>query len=267
MSFILSPAEYDLHVVQERTRESAKTEQPGMSKCRYCLLTHRGGRPFVKNGVRKQYGRQAKIVLWEAAHGPIPEGYHLYAMCDRAWCVNIEHMALFKSNAGARIRKFLDWCAARGENPLTFVRDAMLHLTADLAQSIRSWAKRVTNRRYRYGEEPPRQRREPAIAPPPADEESLDPPPSIEEMEEAAAEPVPVTLPCYVCGRLAGTTLQQVLLNMRIRLSREDMYHACRSPYGALSSLQESVEIVPLCDDHQTEEVLAEGLTRRKGLG
>lgn len=37
----------------------------------------------------------AHRVIWEQAHGPIPEGHHVHHACGTRACINLEHLELF----------------------------------------------------------------------------------------------------------------------------------------------------------------------------
>jgi hypothetical protein len=74
-----------------------------------------GGRPQFHH---KGKTRIAQRVLWEEAHGPIPDGLHVLHTCDYGLCMNLHHLYLgtqaqniddcFTRGRARRFRKFDD---------------------------------------------------------------------------------------------------------------------------------------------------------------
>jgi len=242
-------------ITHQHTHEAKSLFRPLPTACCYCSTAKRGGRPYVKDGWFRVWGLSAKRILWEEAHGPVPEGKHLQAMCRRKWCVNPEHMALVSKGQQSHVGKFLEWCLSLGQNPLSYVKSLVLVLTAAVDRQIKSWRKRNANRKQRYGEVPEA----------PKDAHQEQPPeevPSVEEMEQKMGRRVWAKAPCAYCGKNVWVDMREVLPE---GLDLVERYRFLQHPQRLYDTYLRESGDVSACPEHRSWA--ERGLTERGLVG
>ena len=120
---------------------SHKLNADGYFRTRDDRYTGKGRKPLIMN----------HRLVWEKAHGPIPEGYEINHMCGNRACCNLEHLELLDRNTHLVMTNEERYVSRKAEAKIYWLKTRCTgtHLGEQFGVSFSTACKWI--REWRYG--------------------------------------------------------------------------------------------------------------------